>query len=1054
MTKLFVALLFCAGLYGQGTGVPGPQRTFKNPVTIPCTVGSSQALLYNNAGIDAIYTAQGSPCVYALNPSGSITTLTPDGVGAGGLATANKLTGPANSIITTDGSGDGSVLPAVNGDGTLSPTSGALSISKIGGVLPGPYFATPTVTGDGTLNGTSGALSVTKLNGVLPGALFSEDNPTSGQIATGLGYTAQNAATANTNNAGIGVCSSGLYGTGTASGGTQPCSQVNYTQLGGTNPAAAGAALGATAAQQAANLSDLANAATARTNLGLGGLATQNAPTAPVVSGNGSNLGVSTPDVQYQSAFTNNVLNHGNGTTNSIASSISFCSTNPCSILVPPTYSPTPSYLTSERVPGQFYGQYGAVNSLLAPVGSTTLSSIGSIQDTRYGQWTTNVDCPLYTWPSATQAAICNLVNTNWHADQSALASGRRISRATIHTSYDGGVNICSGSYCNKTNDFADVIIHNSWTNGQHIPHQVISQNYSNGDVVGPGALLTSAGGASAQADEGVELTDNEISQDGNGVFSGTIASGGSTGSTSLTITPSTNLSYGSRRFLIKTNAGTTTGTVSAITSSGSALTAMTVTGAPTASTASGTWSTAITAPGSFTVTPSFIVGSISNITTSTLVCVADGGYWEAVYPTVVGASTFTANFAFPHPSGASFGVGGLACHGMSLTADTVTSSTFPTQLGGIYGGITGSLRMVWPIISNTTTVSQVWVSVKGLYQSLNSQWNSSTNNAYTTYEMADTLSVYSNGGVSGGVMTLAPNNVDWSNSDTVEQPLYPGVQYSWGHWILQKWFPHQGGATGGFNVQYNGIWTTGDGLFTLSNNTPTALYTAGGGKLTPPPGFTTTGEIQYGLHLVTAGDTASIAIGCPIGGCSSASGENVITVANAGAGDKITYQPSNGTWDIFSGSSANQCSFGSIVNCTIPIHTNTLAVQSGSILAIQNAITSPSHAGTGTATFAPQTGSGTGATAVCATSHVCDSFSGEVILTSGSVGTPATGTQLIITLPVTRTNQPNCTVEAYGGTTFLGITKTQSTSTITVSAGVALTFATAYTIDYVCGGN
>lgn len=111
------------------------------------------------------------------------------------------------------------------------------------------------------------------------------------------------------------------------------------------------------------------------------------------------------------------------------------------------------------------------------------------------------------------------------------------------------------------------------------------------------------------------------------------------------------------------------------------------------------------------------------------------------------------------------------------------------------------------------------------------------------------------------------------------------------------------------------------------------------------------------------------------------------------------------------------------------------------------------SYAGNGTATFAPQVGAGTGATAVCATSHICDSVSGEVTLTAGSVGTPATGAQLIITTSATRTNQPNCAVDIEGGTTFLGVTHSATTTTLTVSAGVALVFGTAYEVTYNCGG-
>lgn len=111
-----------------------------------------------------------------------------------------------------------------------------------------------------------------------------------------------------------------------------------------------------------------------------------------------------------------------------------------------------------------------------------------------------------------------------------------------------------------------------------------------------------------------------------------------------------------------------------------------------------------------------------------------------------------------------------------------------------------------------------------------------------------------------------------------------------------------------------------------------------------------------------------------------------------------------------------------------------------------------PSFSGSGTATFAPQLGAGTGATAICTASHVCDSVSGAVLLTSGTL--PAIGSDLIITLPITRTNIPNCTVNIEGGITFLGLTHTTTTTTITINTGVALAASTAYTIDYICGGN
>ncbi len=79
-----------------------------------------------------------------------------------------------------------------------------------------------------------------------------------------LAYTAQNAATANVNNAGIGNCPAGQFATGTAAGSAQPCA----TPAGGSG-GGAGSLLAVN------NLSDVSAVATARTNLGLGTAATQ-----------------------------------------------------------------------------------------------------------------------------------------------------------------------------------------------------------------------------------------------------------------------------------------------------------------------------------------------------------------------------------------------------------------------------------------------------------------------------------------------------------------------------------------------------------------------------------------------------------------------------------------------------------------------------------------------------------------------------------------------------------------------------------------------------------
>jgi hypothetical protein len=108
---------------------------------------------------------------------------------------------------------------------------------------------------------------------------------------------------------------------------------------------------------------------------------------------------------------------------------------------------------------------------------------------------------------------------------------------------------------------------------------------------------------------------------------------------------------------------------------------------------------------------------------------------------------------------------------------------------------------------------------------------------------------------------------------------------------------------------------------------------------------------------------------------------------------------------------------------------------------------------GTGTMTLATGSAAGTSPSIACATSHVCDSSSGAVTLTTGT--SPATGTLATLTFPNSHTNYANCVVNVSSSTAQLTtVTWSESTTAITLTANSALTASTAYTIRYWCGGN
>jgi hypothetical protein len=114
--------------------------------------------------------------------------------------------------------------------------------------------------------------------------------------------------------------------------------------------------------------------------------------------------------------------------------------------------------------------------------------------------------------------------------------------------------------------------------------------------------------------------------------------------------------------------------------------------------------------------------------------------------------------------------------------------------------------------------------------------------------------------------------------------------------------------------------------------------------------------------------------------------------------------------------------------------------------------------AGQGTATFTLGGSSivGAGATVACVTGHVCDQFSGQFILTTGT--TSANGVFLTINFPTSRTNLPNCGLISFfdnaAGTEFYYATISIPTiSTLPLYSGTQLTSSHTFIGSYICGG-
>lgn len=565
---------------------------------------------------------------------------------------------------------------------------------------------------------------------------------------------------------------------------------------------------------------------------------------------------------------------YGNGTTTGIAGAITAAGvTNKTNIWVPS------SYATTEKVPGSIAQWKSGGPGSLASMGGNTVANL-TFQDFRFGNYFSALDPKGdSSLINANYAAWFNF-NSNYIAGPSGLSFNNHTLMGLNSNPMDGGFNFNNNGYSNKE-AYANIDSRiTSFTPGQKYGITSFNTNYSTGDQLGFFAQNACYGGFTASGDEGCEALDMEAIQ-GNVEYTATIASGASTGSTSLTLTPTAgSTTQGSHRFLVDITQISNAGTISAVTFT-NGTTPVAITGSGTSfgtSTVNTTLGTAVTTPGTATVTPA----AMTNITTATNLCIADPGAFEHVTPSSTTGTTFTATFRFAHPTTAIVAFGGVCGKYIELVADRVTTAVFGATAivntggnVGAPGNVVNTLHLIVPMIRSTSnTAADIWLTNPNTgYAAYRGRWTSGGTNTYAIYPGAQVTSVQ--GAVStcinnstcgsgniGNNFILEQNGVAWATNDVVALPPYFVQNVSLGQMYFGNFFPQAGTANiGALSITSYGISQLNDpGYLVFNNTTPAAIYTAGGGVLTPPTMMASQGPFQTIFRANTIPTSAFLA--------------------------------------------------------------------------------------------------------------------------------------------------------------------------------------------------
>lgn len=569
---------------------------------------------------------------------------------------------------------------------------------------------------------------------------------------------------------------------------------------------------------------------------------------------------------------------YGDHSTTGIAAAFGACSTN-CLVSVPPTYP------TSELIPG-----FVAPNSL-TPLANSTPSAVNKTFDNRISQASIATN-PALLSPNAS-IDFYNVLN--W---TNPMANGLNVSQNwNVEYVQHGGSNYIFNGVINKSNAIQNNNYLLNWTKGQSISNGFQNYHYSTGDTLGSGTQVICYGELLTGGDEGCEGSDVQIYATGSVDYGGAVT--GTSGNT-ITINPSAGSgTQGEGRALIDITTGAIATSITAVTSSGTGPVVLTSSGTPfPVSTVIANLGTTVS-PGTVTVTPSsYTVGSISSITTSTLVCVYDAGSVEMVFPTNVSGSSFTAVFANPHITTSNISAGGVCGYFGNFNADQQDSTKLPVMLIPIQGVI----HQTWPMVASTSSSSaQMWVAGEAQWESYTGLWSVS-NDGLNLFKGAFVNSVLTANAVSN-TFTLAPNNATFTNGDGVFEVQAPNIHIG-GNNASEKAFRSSIASNALPFMFMTGVWADADRYQGVDNATPSALYTANGGALTPPDFFSIQGEFNRGFFFSNGIDGPLFFLNCPIAGCSTVA--VALEFQDAAGHDALQFDYANSAWYLTVGNNAH----------------------------------------------------------------------------------------------------------------------------------------------------